>query len=356
MVYIGEDELPEPEDDDPWERGGEREKLIGYLRKEAYAVRDCFTKYSVQTTIAVGGALIAIGKFQADVPYVGLLAVFPILLVFHVASMWVHKYGTSNRLLAYELHLHRTSHDIDLDPCHAMMKAVGWEEAMRAWRIIEPNVWATIYWPRDRLRRKLYPIRVWQSVDKIDDPWFDQAVSCTKEGICYDAGGYLRTIFMVFFFTIGACLVLSYIALLQLWIIFSNVEFQEPHIREIIRADPWLFLVVNAIATLFILAVTALSIVRWRNIQSRITILETGLSSIHSGGILWEAIILAHLLALQSLKFFDQPNGQPRSMHGYTHHIAEQTKAIVTNCFTIHAWIDRSRAALDKDIRLYQQR
>jgi hypothetical protein len=314
---------------DPETPDNERGPLIRYLRQEAYAVRDCFTKYSVQTTIAAGGALIAIAKFQADFPCVGLLAVFPILLVFHVASMGIHKYGTSNRLLGYELHLHRTSHDIDRDPCHEMMKTVGWEEAMRAWRVIETNVWSGIYWPIDGVTRKLCPIRIKPDVfkqieediardtnkdssDPLDPPvssgfWFDQSEAFRREHVRYNAGGYLRTISAIFAFTILACLALSCIAVLQLWMIYINFHHQAPTMSNIMPSDRKMLFAINVIATVYVLLTAALSLARWMNIRSRIAILETGLSSIHSSGILWEAIILAHLLSLQSLGFFMKP-------------------------------------------------
>src|ERR1700692_4606196 len=357
---------------DPAAHGGERELLIGYLRQEAYAVRDCFTKYSVETTIAVGGALIAIAKFQVDVPYVGLMAIFPILLVFHVASMGIHKYGTSNRLLAYELHLHRTSHDIDRDPCHEMMKTVGWEEAMRAWRVIETNVWSKIYEPTDGIPRKLYPIKIQKSVfrevedgiatDKANNSsdfsgfWFDQSEAYKRENVRYNAGGYLRTISAIFAFAILSCLALSYVSILQLWVIFINFNHQTDQIKNIIPSDTSGLLFINVVATIGVLVATALTLARWMNIRSRIAILETGLSSIHSSGILWEAIILAHLIALQRLEFFNKTNKSRLSMHGYSRCIAQQADEIAINRFRIHSWIDASRAALEQDIKAYLQK
>ncbi len=352
-----------------------REPLIGYLRQEAYAVRDCFTTYSVQTTIAVGGALIAIAKFQVEVPYVGLMSIFPILLVFHVAGMGIHKYGTSNRLLAYELHLQRTSHDIDIDPCHQMMKIVGWEEAMRAWRVVEPNIWRTIYWPIGRIRRKFRRITIWPgNMEKIAKSsskfWFDQIKSFDEHGVNYSAGGYLETISTIFASAILACLTLSYIAVSQLWfyLFYSLPEGMTgllppdymvsvpERMKGLLPSDYRVFLSINIIVTASLFVVTTLSIARWRNIKSRITVLETGLSSIHSGGILWEAIILAHLRALQDRGFFDITNDSGLSMHGYTRNIAKYAQEIADQCFDIHRWIEESRKTLKQDIKLYLQR
>jgi hypothetical protein len=121
--------------------------IINYLRHEAYAVRDCFTKYSIQILAVSGAILIPLAQFQKDLFYIGFLAFFPILLIMYVLMMGIHKYGTSNRLLGYELHLQRTAHFMSSDHCHAIMRQVGWEEAMRAWRVVQPTLWGRIYQP-----------------------------------------------------------------------------------------------------------------------------------------------------------------------------------------------------------------
>ena len=122
-----------------------RPVIIKQLRDEAYAVRDCFTRYSFSAlSVAVLG-LGVIAKFALTEPYLGVLSVLPVLLLLAVASMGTHKYATSNRLLGYELHLHRTRHYIGTRKWQPHMQAIGWEEAMRAWRIVQATLFEHIY-------------------------------------------------------------------------------------------------------------------------------------------------------------------------------------------------------------------
>ncbi len=116
--------------------------LIRQLREEAYAVRDCFTRYSHQALVVSTTGLGLIAHAQIDTPYLGLLAVLPILLLFSVAGMGMNKYSTSNRLLGYELHLERTRRYSNWP---SQMTDLGWEEAMRAWRIVSATLFEHIY-------------------------------------------------------------------------------------------------------------------------------------------------------------------------------------------------------------------
>jgi hypothetical protein len=379
--------------------GGEKTALIKYLRDEAYAVRDCFTRYSVQVMSVSGGLLVAIAKFQTDNPYVGLLSIFPVILILLVLQMGVHKYATSNRLLGYELHLQRTSHYITRDHCHKIIQNAGWEVAMRAWRVVQPTLWETIYEPRksevksgvspaflghiyaaieafiakslgnlfsyfaDAKRFNLwyYPIFIKCQIEKsiiLDQDsneyvgyWFDQARAFdrlskgeTKLTIRYNPGGYLATMLFLFILPILICFGLQYLALAQMWIgnhSASAVQTQEFSI--------WVS-ILNVLATIFVITSSVAGAASLKNINSRIKILESGLLSIHSCAILWEAVVLAHVRALEELHFFDE--SYPRkTMHGYTKAIAGQASEICSYATKIHQWIDEVRANLDEKLR-----
>ena len=160
------------------------EEKITFLRREAYAVRDCFTRYSVYILVASGALIVAIARFQEDGGvYIGLMGFFPTLLIFLSLTMGVHKFGTSNRILGFELHLQRMAHYPRHGTCHELMKTVGWEEAMRASRFVTPTLFAAIYWPRHPFFRRLGPLFIRPSIRKIFDGnttkgcWFDQALS-----------------------------------------------------------------------------------------------------------------------------------------------------------------------------------
>src|SRR5436309_2168185 len=100
----------------------ERFDEIRYLRQEAYSVRDCFTRYSVQVLTACGAIMVVIAKFQADDHVLGFLGFVPCVLMLAVLAMGMHKYATSNRLLGYELHLQRTGHYRSRDGWHDVMR------------------------------------------------------------------------------------------------------------------------------------------------------------------------------------------------------------------------------------------
>ena len=71
--------------------------------------------------------------------------------------------------------------------------------------------------------------------------------------------------------------------------------------------------------------------------------METGLLSIHSCCIVWEATVLAHLCALRKLAIAEKKEGRPRSMHGYTNQIALEAREISKHATKIHEWIENAR-------------
>ena len=377
-------------DDRSLESAAESARTVGYLRAEAYAVRDCFTRYSLQILAVTGAILVAIARFQEFVPVVGLMALFPILLLFHVLIMGVHKYGTSNRLLGYELHLERTAHYSKRDRCHELFKTVGWEEAMRAWRIIQPSLWNRIYEPSfatsdkrllsqfmnlfyrgekrildnwislvvdpDWLKLWVFPLKIKQEIIKrieiesVKDArsyfgfWFDQSKALEKYrevGIIYNAGGYLRTFSIIFLTALAMCLSVIGVAVLQLWY-FSFLAHGFWAVGS--------FTLSVILSAIFPFLATLVFVV-WANIRSRIQILEAGVQSIHSTAIVWEATILAHLLALSDLRFFDKGYEHKTTMHGYTNSMALKAKQILDYVPNIHEWIDIARVELDRKIQ-----
>jgi hypothetical protein len=378
--------------------------LTRYLREEAYAVRDCFTRYSIQILAVSGGLVLAIAKFQLESPYLGLLIFFPILLIFTVLQMGVHKYATSNRLLGFELHLQRTAHYISRDHCHDIMRKVGWEEAMRAWRLVQPTLWDAIYHPmRPRIamygssiaeklqarttavaasilgrwishlgkveifEKWLYRIVPRPEIIKCIDEelkkaeelrdryvwyWFDQVRSIAslkaRDPNCivsYNAGGYLRTMMFAMLLSVVVCWCLPLLAIVNIWVQYFTT-FRASHLVPSIVQ-----LFVPIFVTLIFVAGTACISLAWRNIDSRVSTLESGLLSIHSSAIVWEAIILAHLRALGELHFYDVMREEPKTMHGYTAAIVKQANEIRTDVVRIHGWIDSARRDLDAKFR-----
>ena len=73
-----------------------------------------------------------------------------------------------------------------------------------------------------------------------------------------------------------------------------------------------------------------LIVLRDLRIRRRRRILEDELLSIHSCAIVWQAVVLAHYLALDK--------GGASYLH-YTERLAEQAVNIADNVFTIHDWL-----------------
>jgi len=347
------------------EKDSPEQEMIKYLRNEAFNVRDCFTRYSVHTLAASAALLVAIAKFQVETPYIGFLALFPILLLFQISGMGVHKYETSNRLLGYELHLQRINR-YPKDRCSALISTVGWEESMRAWRLIQPTLWEQIYAPRGRLAsilakldEKLAPsfslklpkrfgviairpetealiVKALSRADrKSSGFWFDQDRTIKGyglPGVVYYAGGYLSNMMYTLSLAVVLCFALAAAALIQTW-----------------KGSPQ-SLLENLTLTVMLLAIGTMIVAGQISIYSRIKILESGLLSIHSCAILWEATILAHLLALEKLQIHDHSLDRPKSMHGYTRHLSESALSIAQNVASIHDWIEQARKALETTI------
>lgn len=374
MIIFGEP-FDEPVDRSEDDEHQSLKNEVRYLREEAYAVRDCFTRYSVQVLTAAGAIMVVIAKFEADDHVLGLLGFVPVVLLLAVLGMGMHKYATSNRLLGYELHLQRTGHYRSRDGWHPVMRRVGWEEAMRAWRIVQPTLYERIYRPNSRLGRRLWHVTAqpvanqpWLA-DRLPNrrqssqtgpqaqagaasysSWFDQFQFLKNyEHVRYSAGGYLRSFMITFFMSIGIFCLMPVSSLGLLWLEYSCVIPSG-------TGAPSASLLFNVVITAIVLSICMVIFLRCINLRSRIGILEDGLLSIHSCSIVWEATVLAHVSALHSRRYYDRRGTTPRNMHGYTAALAEEAKSIAENCLDIHSWILNTRQRLYEEIDAMQWR
>lgn len=126
-----------------------QDAVIEQLRKEANSVKDCFTSFSFQTITFGGVGLGLVANFQPTTPYVGLIGILVIILVLTVSRIGNHKYATANRHFGYELYLERVNrieskYNLDKRLVQKLLDA-GWEEIMRAWRIVQASVFQEIY-------------------------------------------------------------------------------------------------------------------------------------------------------------------------------------------------------------------
>jgi hypothetical protein len=122
-----------------------KDDLISHLRNEAHEVKDCFTKFSFQALAISTAAFGLILRFQHDSNWVSLSALSVIILVMVVAKIGNHKYNTANRNLGFILYLERME-SLKEDKPEAVIynNSVPWEEAMRAWRIVQGQLGTSI--------------------------------------------------------------------------------------------------------------------------------------------------------------------------------------------------------------------
>lgn len=129
-----------------------REDLLSErIRAEATGVKQCFTTFSFQALALAATVLAASLGAMARFPSAAYapLAVIPLLMT--VCRVGLFKYATANRNYGYELHLARTR-NLHMPHAHGKsplwkdeMRSIDWEEAVRAWRIVQSTIFREIY-------------------------------------------------------------------------------------------------------------------------------------------------------------------------------------------------------------------
>jgi hypothetical protein len=297
--------------DDP--REVKLNQVITQLRAEAESVKDCFTRFSFQALALSALVLGVIAQFQSDNPHVAFASILVIILVLAVARIGNYKYATANRHFGYQLHLERTNTFIfhEKTAWQGWMRYVGWEEAMRAWRVVQATVFEELYetgWLRaNRLKNhvKYQPYK-----------WFMPS-SLVEPATTYYSGSYLRAMHTLLN-------VVAVASLIPLVVMVAQYRFYE-EFREDARYF-WLGVVVS------IFAVAGVTFRIWKN-NCRRLVLEDGLLCIHSCAIMWQAVIIAHYRALSSAFV---TNG---SLKGYTKHLSREAHSVATCVFDLHDWI-----------------
>src|SRR5690242_16138104 len=293
--------------------------LIRMLRSEASEVKDCFTRFSFQALAFTAPVLAIIANFtnRFSVVAVGSSAVVSLILA--VARIGTYKYATANRNFGYELHLHRTASlsESTEDGWKLYMRKIGWEEAIRAWRIVQATVFEHLYYSRllydwielpnylklchrepllHQLKRQLY-IRCrclrFRHRQRLSQrlkltprhkryEWFNPSQQIVQ-GSAYHAGSYLETMLRV----------LHTLALLATTpLIWATVNLYRTH-----NIATWkLFL-----ATSFCVLLLAFIFKNIIKDNARRKLLEGGLLCIHSSAIMWQAVVLAHYKALRRI-------------------------------------------------------
>ena len=258
--------------------------MISKLREEANLLKDCFTKFSFQ---AMGLSIVGLGailQLQKTNDYIPLVSVLFVIFMLMVVRIGTHKYESANRILGFELYVWRRTRLIDSEHgWRKSMRSIGWEEALYAWRIIQPTVYRSLY--------KKYPVvRPTKTTDKFKSAqnWIIPKTYHKFGSAKYEAGSYMRMMFIVLhFFALASCVPLF----------LKTIELYN---REGDKSIPVnnILLVIYAIISIICILYIAIRIVRIR--RKRI-ILESELLSVNACAILWNAVVVAHFRALQSI-------------------------------------------------------
>jgi hypothetical protein len=328
--------------------------LIDHLRREAFDVKTCFASFCNQVMMFSGAVLALTFTFVAANPF-AIYAPLPVILVLmNVARVGIHKYSTANRNAAYELHLSRTANLKYMETVGEdarwkhWMREMGWEEALRAWRVVQPTLFRTVYIsPRaNKLGRGLSKIpllstlnwfipshyRYTAKVEELvkdysklrartpgasvgvikDYPWFlpgllveATADQPTDQNPVYYTGSYLEIMLATLFY-------------LQILMLF-------PLLVAVLKRPPEF-----SINAAILVAVLCLVVLRQIRIRKRRVMLEDGFLSIHSSAIVWQAVAYAHHRALEELK---------DTYAHYTENLARVAAELADHAFHVHDWL-----------------
>ncbi len=333
-------------------------------------------------------------------PLVSLVAIPGTYIVAASARIVLHKFATANRIFGFELHISRTRQTTDtkipdnlrtgLSPGEFLtwqpwMANISWEEALRAWRCVQPTCFSHCYnapkeegnrsnpegdlesksespggrtktsgergyrWWRkvkSELKRELPNHYTPRSEVRGEYPWWDAkylagqleapqesdtAVPQVK-GV-YHAGGYLQQVLLIL-----QRVSWTFLALLGFGAAASGYRAAV----LLTECKYWFQPVVWGALCVFLLATCYWRFVKVRRVahemDRRRKILENGLLSIDSCAIIWQAVVLAHFRSL---------DGFGNTRKGYTQRLARQGVDLAQNLSELHDWVE-SKTLLTK--------
>ena len=134
------------------------QRQVRAVRHEAESVKNCFTNQAHQALL-VSASLVGImasilsGSFDPYVVSLGAMLVASLCL--STARVGCRKYNTANRVSAYQIHLSRVvdyyEANVQKSRLATELRRVDWEEAMFAWRVVQPKIFHFFYFERESL-------------------------------------------------------------------------------------------------------------------------------------------------------------------------------------------------------------
>jgi len=325
-------------------------------RKEAEEVKKCFTTQTHQA-LMVSAAIMGLGaRFltdpQMDCYVLAVPAILVIILCLATARIGCHKYNTANRTTAYQIHLARIvdymENTADRSRIARELRRVDWEEAMFAWRVVQPAIYSYFYIENEHiglcLKRftwgglcgKRHDLEVGKAVKEY--PWYDSrellaAQDKKQASICagFYPGSYLRKMLVVLYTVASVC-----------WgaLVYS--------LYCGIMTAPSLFGI--AIMVVIAVGISGYGIKEMLFTWLRCRILESGLLSIQTSAFVWRIVCISHVLARLNAKEANAQNlsGTPSQLYnGYTCELGKVASAdLCKNLHRIHEWLEEKERDL----------
>jgi len=353
-------------------RDAAEEGFVRQLRAEAEAVKGCFATYSHQAVAFSGAVLAVMFGAMERIPLAVLAAIPAIAFLMTVARIGVFKYSTANRNYGYELHLARTLPDRGgecLPGWNQEWREVRWEEALRAWRVVQVAIFRKVYrtpqtgaksrWLEERSLGWINSLWPWhydfasEAENMIGEfrhaqrpgarayPWFlpEELTRARQNALpnreadrppsMYHAGTYLKSMLGLLVIMQLLMLIPLLLTILRFW---SLRGAQPDRLPPLAFGNPWTDLLLYTVVLVILVGVIWSRALRMKR---RRQILENELLSIHSCAITWQAVVTAHFRAL----------GGERDYRHYTERLTQEAKSVANSAFEIHDWLADRRNA-----------
>ena len=321
------------------------DRVIKARHEEASEVKHCFTDFAFKGLLLATAFFGVILRFYPAedetrmMPYflTWLFCGVVILVLLRISEIGFHKYSTANRNYGYVLHLDRTydyENNIFSGIEESKVREVGWEEAMFAWRVVQPIIFEEIYNLKTKIERFCFPFSFsrpfldierkmdnddgyhWWNTEDLMNP--KDKNNCTKKGFPFRPGSYLAKTQQLIHILCAAIYILFSASFFKERSCMYNMFLSKPDRDPALIFNILYFLVWGLLTMIF----TSSIIQQCKRRQ----ILEKGLLSIQSCAVVWRLVVLSHLKAAR----------EQTDYKGYTHRLVENACTITNKLNDIH--------------------
>jgi hypothetical protein len=284
-------------------------EMIKHLREEANAHKTAFAQQAFQAlsiaSVALGGVLYLM--LQPNGFPIAALAAIPIMgFVLTTCRFGAYAYNSAHRIFGYELYLYRMMERLPRNRRDEELRRIDWEEAMGAWRVVQASLYQAVYsigwylWPD-------LPKKDIRSAQR--SLWFSRSSLHGKDSdAVFYAGSHLKRTQGMLFIVAFVCSAVLMSPLIVAWLWMHAGLKGEPVL--LVPFNSWILGLGFAVA----MGGIAFPVARFFVERERRAIMEDGLLSISACAIVWEAVVLAHFVALKRAKECAIPDRQLQAL------------------------------------------